>query len=67
MGARIALDEVTARHNASVGICQFGQWDYESVSPIANRGWAPPLAQNNRSQATWRRYATKTSSKHFPG
>jgi len=49
-GAQIALNEVTARHNASVGIYQFGQWDDESVSLIANDVPAPPLAQSKRSQ-----------------
>jgi outer membrane receptor protein involved in Fe transport len=49
-GAQIALNEVTTRHNASVGIYQFGQWDNESVNLIANHGSAPPLAQSKQSQ-----------------
>jgi len=48
-GAQAALSEVTARHNASVGIYQFGQWDRESVDLIANDGSALPLAQSKRS------------------
>ncbi len=48
-GAQIVLNEVSARHNASVGIYQFGQWDQESINLIANDGSAPPLAQGKRS------------------
>jgi len=49
-GSQIALNAVTTRHNASVGIYQFGQWDNESVNLIANDGSAPPLAQGKPSQ-----------------
>lgn len=49
-GAQVVLNEVTARHNASVGVYQFGQWDNESVNLIANDGSAPPLAQGKSSQ-----------------
>jgi outer membrane receptor protein involved in Fe transport len=49
-GAQIALNEVTARHNASVGIYQFGQWDDESINLVANDGSAAPLVQGKRSQ-----------------
>jgi outer membrane receptor protein involved in Fe transport len=49
-GVQVALNEVTARHNASVGIYQFGQWDHEAVNLIANDGSAPPVAQGQRSQ-----------------
>ncbi|HUI53965.1 MAG TPA: TonB-dependent receptor [Bryobacteraceae bacterium] len=48
-GAQVTLSEVTARHNASAGIYQFGQWDQESVNLIANDGSALPLAQSKRS------------------
>jgi outer membrane receptor protein involved in Fe transport len=49
-GVQVALNEVTARHNASLGIYQFGQWDHEAVNLIANNGSAPPVAQGKRSQ-----------------
>jgi outer membrane receptor protein involved in Fe transport len=49
-GVQVALNEVTARHNASVGIYQFGQWDHEAVNLIANDGSAPPVAQGQRNQ-----------------
>jgi hypothetical protein len=49
-GIQLALNKVTARHNASVGVYQFGQWDHESVNLIANDGSSPPLAHNQRSQ-----------------
>jgi len=49
-GAQAALNKVTARHNASAGIYQFGQWDHESVNLIANDGSSPPLATAKRSQ-----------------
>ena len=49
-GSQIALNAVTTRHNASVGIYQFGQWDNESVNLIANDGSGPPLAQGKPSQ-----------------
>jgi len=41
---------VTGRHNATVGIYQFGQWDTESVNLIANDGSAAPLAQSKASR-----------------
>jgi outer membrane receptor protein involved in Fe transport len=49
-GSQIALNAVTTRHNASVGIYQFGQWDNESVNLIANDGSAAPLTQGKPSQ-----------------
>jgi outer membrane receptor protein involved in Fe transport len=49
-GAQVTLNKVTARHNASVGVYQFGQWDHETVSLIANDGSAGPLAQGKWSQ-----------------
>jgi outer membrane receptor protein involved in Fe transport len=49
-GAQIVLNRVTARHNASAGIYQFGQWDQETVKLIANDGSGPPLAQGRSSQ-----------------
>lgn len=49
-GSQIALNAVTTRHNASVGIYQFGQWDNESVNLIANDGSAAPLTQGEPSQ-----------------
>ena len=49
-GSQITLNEVTARHNASMGIYQFGQWDREFVGLIANDGSAPPLSQIKRSE-----------------
>jgi hypothetical protein len=49
-GSQTTLNVVTAQHNASAGIYQFGQWDRESVNLIANDGSAPPLAQNQNNQ-----------------
>ena len=48
-GIQTIVSEVTRRHNASIGIYQFGQWDDESVRLIANDGSAPPLAQGKRT------------------
>jgi outer membrane receptor protein involved in Fe transport len=48
-GVQTAFNAVTARHSASIGIYQFGQWDHETVNLIANDGSAPPLAQNQRA------------------
>jgi hypothetical protein len=48
-GAQIALNRVTAQHNASAGVYGFGQYDHESVKLIPNDGSAPPLAHNQRS------------------
>ena len=45
-GAQLALNKVTARHNASIGIYGFGQRDDESVSLIANDGSGLSLAQD---------------------
>jgi len=49
-GVQAALNKVTVRHNASVGIYQFGQWDHESVNLLANDGSSPPLAAAQRSR-----------------
>jgi hypothetical protein len=49
-GLQSTLNRVTARHNASVGIYQFGQWDRESVNLVAHDGSAPPLAVAQRRQ-----------------
>jgi len=49
-GAQVALNKVSGRHNATVGIYQFGQWDTESVNLIANDGSASPLAQSKSTQ-----------------
>lgn len=43
-GSQATLNKLTARHNASVGIYQFGQWDSESVALAANDGSAAPVA-----------------------
>jgi outer membrane receptor protein involved in Fe transport len=43
-GAQVALNLVTQRHNASVGIYAFGQHDDESVNLIANDGSGLSLA-----------------------
>jgi len=48
-GVQAAFNAVTARHNASVGIYQFGQWDDESVNLLANDGSAPPLAHDQKT------------------
>ena len=48
-GAQAQVSYVSARHNASAGIYQFGQWDDQSVNLIANDGSAPPLAQQQRT------------------
>ncbi|PWT98019.1 MAG: TonB-dependent receptor [Terriglobia bacterium] len=47
-GSQIAVNAVTARHSASAGLFQFGQWDHESVNLIANDGSAPPLTHDHR-------------------
>ena len=44
-GAQIALNLVTARHNATAGVYGFAQVDRESVMLIDNQVPAPPLAQ----------------------
>ena len=46
-GAQIALNAVTKRHNASVGIYGFGQNDDEFVSLIANDGSGLAVAQDH--------------------
>jgi len=48
-GTQVALNAVSARHNATAGIYQFGQWDNESVKLIANDGSALPLAHDQRT------------------
>jgi len=45
-GAQIALNGVTARHNASIGVYGFGQRDDESVKLIANDSSGLSLAQD---------------------
>ena len=44
-GAQLALTQVTAKHNASVGAYGFGQRDDESVNLIANDGSGLSLGQ----------------------
>jgi outer membrane receptor protein involved in Fe transport len=44
-GAQIVFNEVTSRHNASIGLYGFGQHDAESVNLIANDGSGLTLAQ----------------------
>jgi outer membrane receptor for ferrienterochelin and colicin len=48
-GIQAALNKLTAHHNMSFGVYQFGQWDHESVNLIANDGSAPPLTQGKQS------------------
>jgi outer membrane receptor for ferrienterochelin and colicin len=48
-GVQMSANAVTARHNATVGVYQFGQWDHDFVGLIANDGSAPPLSHNQRS------------------
>ncbi len=45
-GAQISLAEVTARHNASVGVYGFGQHDLQSINLVANDGSGLSLAQD---------------------
>jgi outer membrane receptor for ferrienterochelin and colicin len=51
-GAQVALNAVSARHNATAGFYGFGQADSEFINLIANDGSAPALAQrqNPRGQ-----------------
>jgi outer membrane receptor protein involved in Fe transport len=51
-GAQIVLNKTSARHNASAGIYQFGQWDRESVNLVANDGSAPHLNQNKSTRGS---------------
>lgn len=44
-GAQIALNAVTARHNARIGVYGFGQRDEESIHLVANDGSAANVAQ----------------------
>jgi outer membrane receptor for ferrienterochelin and colicin len=48
-GAQIALNAVTARHNASAGIYAFGQRDRQSVRLAANDASGLSLAQADRA------------------
>ncbi len=48
-GAQIALNKVTQKHNATVGVYGFGQHDDESVNLIANDGSGLSLAQDKAS------------------
>jgi outer membrane receptor for ferrienterochelin and colicin len=48
-GIQVSGNAVTARHNATVGIYQFGQWDHEFVNLIANDGSSLPVPHNQRS------------------
>jgi len=46
-GAQLALNAVTAKHNATAGIFGFGQHDGESIGLIANDGSGLTLAQDH--------------------
>ena len=48
-GAQIALNAVSARHNASIGVYGFGQRDDEFVQLIANDGSGLAVAQDRAS------------------
>jgi hypothetical protein len=48
-GAQIALNAVTSKHNARVGVYGFGQHDKESVNLIANDGSDNSVAQDRVS------------------
>lgn len=45
-GAQMSFNAVTARHNASVGVYGFGQYDDESVKLIANDGSGSSVTQD---------------------
>jgi outer membrane receptor for ferrienterochelin and colicin len=48
-GVQMSLNAVTARHNATAGIYQFGQWDDEFVNLMANDGSSSAVARDQRS------------------